>query len=161
MISALRRWWSRGEVRFGRAEMDDAAALAAVHARSFHRGWSEFEFERLLVERNVRADLATAGRVVVGFILSRQAADEAEILSVAVDPAMRGQRIATRLLALHLGDLATRGVATVFLEVDRDNASALRLYLAAGFREVGERKAYYERASGAPSPALVLRRDIA
>ena len=138
----------------------DAAALAALHAASFNRGWSEHEFEQLLIDRHVIADRAANGRASVGFILSRRAADEAEILSVAVARAWRGRGIARRLLDLHLRRLAGFGLRAVFLEVDEDNQPALRLYRRAGFSEVGRRPGYYPQASGKQASALVLRRDL-
>ena len=102
------------------------------------------------------ADRATRGRRNVGFILSRRAADEAEILSVAVARAWRGRGLARRLLDLHLRRLAGFGLSAVFLEVDEDNTPARRLYARAGFREVGRRPGYYTGGKG----ALVLRRDL-
>ena len=62
----------------------DAAAIARLHAASFHRGWSEEEIEAMLLDRSVLAHRAMIGRHFAGFIISRQAADEAEILSIAV-----------------------------------------------------------------------------
>lgn len=144
------------------ANARDAAAIAALHATSFHRGWSEDEVERLLVDRAVLAHGARTDRRLIGFIMSRRAADEAEILSVAVTQARRGDGTGRRLLTLHLGRLAALGTKTVFLEVDEDNRAARRLYDKAGFREVGRRPAYYAGAAGrAPAAALVLRRDLA
>ena len=144
------------------ARPTDAAALAAVHAASFRHGWSEPEFERLLADRSVIAQAARAeggrGRIT-GFILSRLAADEAEILTVAVEPAERGRGLASDLVRRHLSRLAALGVARVFLEVEEGNRPALRLYSRAGFGEVGQRKGYYPRAAGAAA-ALVLRRDL-
>ena len=140
------------------ARAGDAAALAALHARSFAQGWSESEFERLLSDKAVVAHVARAG-APVGFMLSRRAADEAEILTVAVAPAERGRGIARDLLARHLGRLAALGIARVFLEVDDGNRAALKLYARAGFREVGRRQGYYARAQGSGA-ALTLRRDL-
>jgi ribosomal-protein-alanine N-acetyltransferase len=93
-------------------------------------------------------------------MLSRRAADEAEILSVAVAPRRRGRGLARKMLDLHLRRLAGRGTRTVFLEVDEANQSARRLYARAGFREVGQRKGYYTQESGVASTAVVLRRDL-
>ena len=70
--------------------------------------------------------------------MSRCAADEAEILSVAVDPKSRGRGLAGDLLRHHLARIAARGITKIFLEVGEDNRSALRLYNRAGFREVGK-----------------------
>jgi len=139
----------------------DAAALANLHAVSFQRGWSEQEFEQLLTDRSVTVEKATRGRGTLGFIVSRRAADEAEILSVAVARAWRRHGLARKLLELHLRRLAGQGLRAVFLEVDENNVPARRLYARAGFREVGRRPGYYGQAAGAPATALVLRRDLA
>jgi [ribosomal protein S18]-alanine N-acetyltransferase len=161
MIGFVARLLGRGAPVLGETAPRDAAAIAALHAQSFRRGWSEDEVERLLIDRNVLGHRAMAGRAMAGFILSRFAAGEAEILSVAVGRRWRGHGLARRLLDLHLRRLAGLGVGAVFLEVEEDNVSACRLYDRAGFSEVGRRKGYYPRDSGAPVSALVLRRDLA
>jgi ribosomal-protein-alanine N-acetyltransferase len=161
MIAWLSRLFAGGEPALSEARPADAAALAKLHAVSFHRGWSDGEFERLLIERNTVAHRAMLGRTMAGFILSRLAAGEAEILSVAVAPARRGKGLARRLLDLHLRRLAGLSVRAVFLEVDEDNEPARRLYRRAGFREVGRRPGYYPQAGGNAATALVLRRDLA
>jgi ribosomal-protein-alanine N-acetyltransferase len=143
------------------ATLRDAAAIARLHSASFHRGWSEDEIERMLTDRNVIAHRALIGNNFAAFIISRFAADEAEILTVAVAPNYRGRSIARGLLRHHLGRLMAFGVRKVFLEVEEGNVSALRLYRRAGFVEAGRREGYYPRAGGKPVSALVLRRDLA
>jgi [ribosomal protein S18]-alanine N-acetyltransferase len=138
----------------------DAARLAALHAAAFRRGWSTEEFERLLIERNVVADRAMAGPRLAGFVMSRLAADQAEILSVAVASRHRGQGLARKLLDVHLGRLAGYGITSIFLEVDEGNVPARRLYAGLRFVEVGRRERYYADAGGSGT-ALVLRRDLA
>jgi ribosomal-protein-alanine N-acetyltransferase len=160
MIGLLRKL-ARPEPALSEASARDAAAFAALHAAAFRRGWSEDELEQLLLDRSVIAHRAMVGRTLAGFILSRLAAGEAEILSVAVAPARRGRGLARKLLGLHLRRLAGLGVTAVFLEVDEDNAPARRLYDRARFREVGRRPAYYARDNAAPANALALRRDLA
>jgi ribosomal-protein-alanine N-acetyltransferase len=160
MKGFLARLFRRAEPALALAHPRDAAALAALHAASFNRGWSEQEFEQLLTDRNVIADRAASGRSNIAFILSRRAADEAEILSVAVARPWQGRGLARRLLDLHLRRLAGFGLRAVFLEVDEENEPARRLYARAGFREVGRRPGYYPQGSAARA-ALVLRRDLA
>jgi len=84
MIAFIARLFSRSEPSLSEASPRDAARFAALHSASFRRGWSEGEFERLLIDRNITAHRAAIGTDLAGFILSRRAADEAEILSVAV-----------------------------------------------------------------------------
>jgi len=138
----------------------DAPRLAALHAAAFRRGWSVEEFERLLIEPNVVADRAMAGPDLAGFVLSRLAADQAEILSIVVAPARRGRGLARKLLDVHMRRLAGYGVNSLYLEVDEHNAPARRLYAGLGFAEVGRRDGYYAQASRAAAAALVLRREL-
>jgi ribosomal-protein-alanine N-acetyltransferase len=155
MISFLSTVFGRSEPALSDASTRDAAAIAALHGKSFQRGWSDDEVEGLLAERNVIAHRALNGKKFAGFIMSRLAADEAEILSVAVDRAYQGRGLGKRLLMLHLGRLAGYGTRAVFLEVGEKNDPAKNLYLRAGFREVSRRPNYYGNAT-----ALVLRRDL-
>jgi ribosomal-protein-alanine N-acetyltransferase len=159
-MSLLSSLFARGEPALSEATSRDAAAIAALHAASFRRGWSEQEVEGLLTDRHVIAHRAMTGSKMAGFIMSRLVEDEAEILSVAVDRARRGRGLARNLLTLHLRRLAGLGARTVFLEVDEHNAPAIRLYDRAGFREISRRPNYYPTAGGEAAAALVLRRDL-
>jgi ribosomal-protein-alanine N-acetyltransferase len=160
MIQFLSKLFSRRAAALADAQPRDAAAIAVLHGDSFRRGWSGEEVEGLLLDRSVIAQSARIGRLVAGFIMSRMAADEAEILSVAVARNKQGRGLARQLLTLHLRRLAGLGVRTVFLEVDENNKSAIRLYSRAGFREVSRRANYYSQPGGKSAAALVLRRDI-
>jgi [ribosomal protein S18]-alanine N-acetyltransferase len=160
MMSFVTRLFTRAEPAMSEARPSDAAAIAALHAKSFRRGWSEEEIERLLVDHLVLCHRALVGRQQVGFILSRRAADEAEILSVAVAPAWQGRGLAGRLLNLHLRRLAGLGTRAAYLEVDERNTPARRLYARAGFTEVGRRQGYYAQSGESGATALVLRRNI-
>jgi len=142
------------------ARARDARKLSQLHGAAFNRGWSESEFEQLLVERNTLTHRLRAGSEIVGFIISRLAADEAEILSVAIDDAWRGRGLSRNLLQIHLGHLAGRGIRTVFLEVEENNLPAVRLYQRYGFQVVARREQYYREPSGQLLSALVMQRDL-
>jgi ribosomal-protein-alanine N-acetyltransferase len=160
MIAIFSRLFPRALPALSEARPRDAAAIARLHGASFHRGWSDGEIEHMLIDRDVLAHRAMVGRTLVGFILSRIVAGEAEILSVAVASTQRGRGLARELLTLHLRRLAALRTRAVFLEVDENNTPARRLYRRAGFREVGRRDAYYWDSGGRQTAALVLRRDL-
>ena len=142
------------------ARMRDAYRLSQLHRASFHRGWSDNEFEQLMAERNTLTHRLRAGRSVIGFIISRLAIDEAEILSTAIDMAWRGRGLSRDLLRTHLGHLAGLGVRRIFLEVEENNAAAVRLYRGAGFQVVGRREQYYQEPNGEHLNALIMQRDL-
>jgi len=118
MMAWLAEWWGGGTAVVEPASLRDAARLAQLHGASFHRGWGEGEFEAMLAERNTLVHRLKQGRKVIGFAVSRIAADEAEILSVAIDAGQRGRGLSRNLLLTHLGHLAGYGVRTIFLEVE-------------------------------------------
>ena len=141
------------------ATIRDAPRLAQLHGTSFHRGWGESEFERMLAERNTLVQRLRLRRKIIGFAVSRMGADEAEILSIAIDAGHRGKGFSRNLLLTHLGHLAGYGVRNIFLEVEENNHPARRLYQWAGFAVVGRRERYYQQ-DGEQLNALLMRRDL-
>src|SRR5258708_8681334 len=148
MIAWLSEWWGGGTAAVEPAGLRDTGRLAQLHGASFHRGWGEGEFESMLTERNTLVHRLRLGRKIIGFAVSRMAADEAEILSIAVDARHRGRGLSRNLLLTHLGHLAGCGVRTVFLEVEENNRAARRLYDRAGFSVAGRPERYYKQPGG-------------
>lgn len=143
----------------------DLDALAAIHAESFSRGWSVDEFRSLLADATVhcivlRRESVFGWRRVLGFIMARNVAGEAEILTVAVSQLRRGRGHGRRLMEELLRRFYAERVDVIFLEVDEQNPPALALYRRFGFVEVGRRKGYYQDAEGHRSTALVLRLQL-
>lgn len=96
------------------------------------------------------------GASVAGYVVALDAADEGEILNLAVAPSVRRHGLGRALVRDVLEALARRGVRHVYLEVRESNAPARALYAAHGFQEAGRRKQYYRRPV---EDAIVLRRD--
>jgi ribosomal-protein-alanine N-acetyltransferase len=142
--------------------VEQGEACAAIHAASFAYPWPQGDIEALLIAPTTVADGAFGARTddMQGFILARAAADEAEILTIAVTPRRRGRGIAGRLLDANMAALATLGVKSLFLEVEAENHAARALYKRHGFETVGERKAYYRKADGGMAMAYILRKTL-
>jgi ribosomal-protein-alanine N-acetyltransferase len=142
---------------------DKAEQCAALHAAAFAHAWSTAEFEALLASKTTLGGAAVdaASEELRGFALSRIAADEAEVLTIAVHAAFRNRGIGRALLSDTLARLAGAHVRSLFLEVEGANRPAIALYARMGFREVGRRSGYYRKPDGATEAALVLRKDLA
>ncbi|MCI0467069.1 MAG: ribosomal protein S18-alanine N-acetyltransferase [Beijerinckiaceae bacterium] len=155
-------WPTKATFRILPIGVERSAECAAIHAASFTHPWQEADFEQLFVAPGSFADGAVDDKDehLAGFVLSRIAAGEAEILTIAVAPEWRRRTVATHLLAPHLSGLAANRVSRLFLEVEADNTAALALYTNFGFKQVGERKSYYRTADARLTGALVLRRDL-
>jgi ribosomal-protein-alanine N-acetyltransferase len=124
-----------------------AAALAAIHAAAFPPG-EAWEAEALALQLGVPGSyglIAAAG----GMVLARVAADEAEILTLAVAvPACR-RGLGRALLRAAQLEAAKRRARSMFLEVAERNAAARALYAGEGFVAVGRRRGYYAAAGDA------------
>lgn len=141
------------------AEEADLEALAAVHGLAFQPGWSAEEIADLGSGPGVFG-LIIEDEGPIGMILCRAVAGEAEILTLAVDPARRRRGAGRALVEAAAGMAATLGAEEMFLEVAVDNPAALALYEAAGFARVGRRPGYYARTDGADVDAVVMRREL-
>ncbi len=131
-----------------------------MHALSFRDGgqvWSAADIRSILQSPGSEALVVSRGQNPAGFLLWRGAAEEAEILSIAIMPSFRGCG-AGRYLIRQLFDRAARVQARqIFLEVKEDNRAALALYKRAGFVEVGRRQGYYDTDSGLKQDALIMK----
>ncbi|HEY1932253.1 MAG TPA: GNAT family N-acetyltransferase [Acetobacteraceae bacterium] len=136
------------------ATLAHTRVLAAIHAAAFERreAWGADAISLQLALPGVFGLLDQRG----GMLLARVTADEAEILTLAVEPWQRRQGIASALLRAALTEARVRGARAMLLEVSVNNAAARALYARAGFVETGRRPRYY--ADG--SDALILRTEL-
>jgi len=144
-------------VRIDPAQAKHAPAIARLHARLFDVPWSESSIRQMVDDASTIAFLALAhAGEPVGFAIGRTAADEAELLSIGVDPAWQNRGIG-RLLVEALCKTSQRAPARrLYLEVAADNLPALRLYTTLGGQKIGLRKAYYERPERPAADAINL-----
>lgn len=71
-------------------------------------------------------------------------ASDADIQTLALDPAVRGRGRGRALLRALLAEAHGRGAREVFLEVRDDNPVAQALYRSEGFVEIARRPRYYQ-----------------
>lgn len=142
----------------GALDLDRAAAL---HAESFaplgERPWTRQDLAELLASPGVAGMVLAAAGGDVGFALWRVAADEAELLTIAVRPIHRRQGAGHRLLMAAIDHARGAGARSLYLEVGMDNPAARALYDREGFRAVGNRPAYYRRGTGPAVDGTVMR----
>lgn len=146
-------------------ELVDCAEMSELHGLRFPRQWSDGEFQNLLLQHSVfgfvaRQTNAFFSKPLGGFVLAREAAGEAEILTVAVTEKFGRLGLGWRLMQAALREATSRGGESMFLEVETANRPAVELYRKLGFATVGERPAYYTGPDGKRLTALVMSRVL-
>ncbi|PWR01346.1 ribosomal-protein-alanine N-acetyltransferase [Meridianimarinicoccus roseus] len=131
--------------------------MAALHRLGFTvpRPWTAGEFAALLDQPGTVLLTAPSG-----FALCRIIAGEAELLTITVAPSARRAGTGRELMDRVLEAARRAGAESCFLEVAADNAPALALYAACGFRPVGRRRAYYRAPDGRCADAMVMAHDM-
>lgn len=137
------------------ATFADAVLLADMHRSAFEAPWGEAEIAALLDGPGGFALIADDDGPA-GFILCRAIGGEAEILTLAVDPAARRRGLGKALVEAAAGVALEKGAEAFFLEVAEDNAPAIGLYQGARFVWAGRRPKYY----GGVTDALIMRRRL-
>ena len=142
----------------GALDLDRAARL---HREAFvpmgERGWTRQDIAGLLASPGTAGFLLEGKSGDIGMAICRVAADEAELLTVAVNPHHRRRGAGRRLLEAMIGQVRLAGARTLFLEVGADNPAARALYDSLGFVVAGRRAGYYARVDGPPADAVIMR----
>ena len=128
--------------------------LAEIHAQAFAGGevWGAAMLAAQLSQPGVFALLDERG----GMGMARVAADEAEILTLAVAPGARRLGLGRALVMAAARVAAARGAARLLLEVSAANQPARALYKGLGFAGQGRRRRYYADGTDALILALPL-----
>ncbi len=141
----------------GAGDLDDVmAVMTAAFADQFGEAWTRSQCAGILPMLGVKLVLAHGddGKVV-GFSLFRTVADDAELLLLAVDPAVQGSGVGRALLDHFIDHSKSGGAVRIHLEV-RDGNPAIRIYQAAGFEQANRRRNYYKGACGSEFDALTF-----
>ncbi len=147
-----------------RAARSMAEHMATLHALCFDKPWPAGDFTAhiennmdtvLVIENEPQRDGFGA---VLGFIIIRTQEGQAEVLTIAVHPKLHASGLGTALLEMGMKTIVWRNYQTkeklmspaeiLFLEVAKDNESAISLYKNFGFAHCGTRPGYYRRAKG-------------
>lgn len=139
------------------------AVMEAAFDPAYGEAWSRRQIADALVIPGTHYLLIAAdgaapadGHPAAGFALSRGAADEEELLLIAVHPQCRGRGIGSALLGRVVEEARARGSTRLFLEM-RDGNRAESLYRRHGFAPVGRRSNYYRRGNHGPIDAITFR----
>lgn len=124
----------------------DIDGLVAIEDRVFaHDRISRRSFRRLIARATADTRLAEVDGMIAGYsmVLYRRGTAVARLYSIAVDPAFGGMGVGRALLEEAERAACATGRLALRLEVREDNARAVALYRARGYREIGRVAGYY------------------
>lgn len=124
----------------------DVASVVEIERQSNSHPWTEQNFHDALASGYLCLVARDHG-TVTGFAVARLLVDEAELLLIAVTPAMRRQGVALLLWIELTERLVASGARTVHLEVRESNLSAQAFYRSRGFTQSGMRPKYYPKGA--------------
>ena len=130
-------------------QVSDALTMPSTHALVIDNAGQEILGEPLV----------PAPRVPAGFVLTRHAANEEELLLIAVTPEFRGRGLGGTLIDRLVKSATERGATRIFLEMRRGNP-AVHLYQKVGFEPIGERPNYYRLTNGNQVDAITFGLSI-
>ena len=144
-------------------DISDRAALSAVMQRAFDprygEAWTDGQCIAILGMPGYALRMLKYGQQLAGFAMTRQVAQESELLLLAVDPRWRRRGLASLLLDDWQRRVAAANVVHLYLEMRADN-EARALYEQSGFREIGLRPNYYRGNDGVMRDAVTMSKLI-
>ncbi len=149
------------------AQTGDLTPLSEIHHAGFSNGWSDGELEKMLAGPGYSCLVARreggGTKPPLGFVIIRSVLDEAEVITIAVNPGARRGGIARYLMEESIRRLQSDRIKTLFLEVAEGNEAAKSLYAGLGFSQISDRRGYYpSKGTGETTAAnaLVMKRDL-
>lgn len=143
---------------FRQLNIDDADAMALVHAQGFSAPWSADDFRTFLQTPTYVAFGVEKAGDLLAFALFQFIPPEIELCTLVVKPSVRRMGLARNLINASLSGSLTGEVC--FLEVSENNKSAIQLYLDVGFERFGYRPNYYKNTDGSFANALQMRKRL-
>lgn len=132
------------------------AQVAALEKLCFSDPWSENSVASELENPLSLWLIAEEDGAVCGYVGSQTVLDETDMMNIAVHPDCRRKGIAAALITELVSRLKAQGSRILRLEVRESNFSAIALYKAMGFTQLGLRKNYYRNPK---ENALILGKE--
>lgn len=145
------------DATFVRLAREDMAEVAAMERQCFSTPWSEEQFSLAFDQKIFSVFALRAHGVLAAYAAVYHAADELEILNIAVRPDLRRSGYGRRLLSILLQVAVKMGITRSVLEVRTGNTAAIGLYESLGFRRIGVRPHYYHDTG---EDALIYECDL-
>lgn len=131
--------------------------LCRIEISCFSDPWSPDSIASAILNSTVICLALIYDEKTVGFAMVSTAADESELLNLAVEENYRNKGFAAALMDRAEKEATEAGAAVMYLEVRESNAAASNLYKKIGFSEIGRRKKYYRHPT---EDAVIMEKKL-
>lgn len=126
---------------------EDLPSILEIAAASPEAAQWSAESYATFLDSGIQGWISADENRILGFLLARRAADEMEILNLAVSPASRRKGLGSQLLRRALLWAQQNQVTKIHLEVRSSNSAAIKFYESHRFHSSGLRRGYYSNPS--------------
>lgn len=134
------------------------AELCKIHNENFDKKVESKYFEEILSNTQYTVYYMKKSEKVSGYIIYYDTFDSFDLFEIAIKKEFQNKGLGNELLEKTIDRLFNeeKYKKTVFLEVNENNFSAVKLYKKNNFKEISLRKNYY----GAGQNALIMVRNL-
>ncbi|TSA07410.1 MAG: ribosomal-protein-alanine N-acetyltransferase [Comamonadaceae bacterium] len=143
------------EARFEPLTEQHLEAVLQLEQQAYAHPWQRANFVDSL-QSGYQAQLLLADETLLGYFVAMKGVDEVHLLNITVAPPYQRQGWARVMLDALAIWAKGQGALWLWLEVRAGNQRAMDVYVASGYRRVGERKSYYPAAQGQREDAVVM-----
>ena len=132
-----------------KATISDINSIAKIEKTSYKKPYRNENFLKYLFNNSLTdsAWVFEVKKKIIGFLIEQRCLDEISILNLAVDKKYQNNGFGKNIINEYLNLIPSKSV--VFLEVNKNNFIARKIYTDLNFKEVGLRKNYYNNIEDA------------
>lgn len=138
-------------------KLQDINEILFLENLCFPIPWSRQNYEVVLNNKQFKFTRLYRKKRLIGYSTLYYKDKEAELLNIAVHPAIRRFGYGKVLLDGVVEFCTKKKIENIFLEVRRSNVKAISLYTSFDFKEVGVKKSYYPDTK---EDALIMKKEL-
>jgi [ribosomal protein S18]-alanine N-acetyltransferase len=141
------------------AKISDLASIVAIEKNAFSQPWSEATFLEELGRNPASLYVLKKNHSgpILGYLCYWAAAEEIQLLTVAVHPDHRRRGLGRFMMESLLQEARLRAAENIYLEVRPSNQPAINLYSQLGFQTLYRRPGYYQPGN---EDALIMQKEV-
>lgn len=135
-------------IKIYKMNLTDLDCIKDILINDFDNFWNYNILKEELKSENSHYIVSINENEIVGFAGIKIVMDEADIMNIVTKKSCRNKGIGTLLLENLISLSKKLQLASLSLEVNKENTTAIHLYKKFGFKNIGIRKNYYQNQDG-------------